>query len=233
MEQVLAPNWKFKTKISDDDEAKPCEIKIRGLKEPSSKRVKEILESDLNDLKATILQDDQMLKAMPGNVDPEVINKVLIPKIIRTKYPDLTDEEVEEVRQNVVVDSVIKNGEIKEVEDKRFIRMAGRFVNIDDIHIDLIDRVNPFQKAFEILSKSVTTKVLKIIQETIEATRIKMDFEEAKILWPKVQEFVQTFKREPNMDSNDPLEKRMAECVIYLKEEKRKRLAQQTDGGQG
>ena len=111
--------------------------------------------------------------------------------------------------------------------------MAGRFVNIDDIHIDLIDRVNPFQKAFEILSKSVTTKVLKIIQETIEATRIKMDFEEAKILWPKVQEFVQTFKREPNMDSNDPLEKRMAECVIYLKEEKRKRLAQQTDGGQG
>jgi hypothetical protein len=60
-----------------------------------------------------------------------------------------------------------------------------------------------------------------------------MDFEEAKILWPKVQEFVHTFKREPNIDSNDPLEKRMAECVIYLKEEKRKRLAQQTDGGQG
>jgi len=25
----------------------------------------------------------------------------------------------------------------------------------------------------------------------------------------------------------------MAKCVIYLKEEKRKRLAQQTDGGQG
>ena len=233
MEQVLAPNWKFKTKLSDDDVAQPGEIKIRGLKEPSSKRVKEILESDLNDLKATILQDDTMLKAMPGNVDPEVINKVLIPKIIRTKYPDLTSEEVEEVRQNVVVDSVIKNGEIKEVEDKRFIRMAGKFVNIDDIHIDLIDRVNPFQKAFEILSKSVTTKVLKIIQETIEATRIKMDFEEARILWPKVQEFVQTFKREPNIEANDPLEKRMAECVIYLKEEKRKRLAQQNDGGQG
>jgi hypothetical protein len=170
-----------------------------------------------------------MLKAMPGNVDPKVINKVLIPKIIRTKYPDLTSDEVEEVRQNVVVDSVIKNGEIKEVEDKRFIRMAGKFVNIDDIHIDLIDRVNPFQKAFEILSKSVTTKVLKIIQETIEATRIKMDFEEARILWPKVQEFVQTFKREPSMESNDPLEKRMAECVIYLKEEKRKRLAQKND----
>lgn len=30
MEQVLAPNWKFKTKVSDDDKAKPGEIKIRG-----------------------------------------------------------------------------------------------------------------------------------------------------------------------------------------------------------
>jgi hypothetical protein len=225
MEQVLAPNWKFKTKLSDDDEAKPGEIKIRGLKEPSSKRVKDILESDLNDLKANILQDEVMLKAIPGNVDPEVINKVLIPKIIRIRYPDLSDDEVEEVRQHVVVDSVIKNGEIKESGDNRFIRMADTFVNIDDIHIDLIDQVNPFQKAFEVLSKSVTTHVLKIIQETIEATRIQMDFEEAKILWPKIKEFKNTYGKEPNLNSNDPLEKRMAECLIYLREEKRKRVA--------
>ena len=229
MEQVLAPNWQFKTKLSDDDVAKPGEIKIRGLKEPSSKRVRDIIESDLNDLKATILQNDTMLKAMPGNIDPEVMNKVLIPKIIKIKYPDLTDEEVEELRQSVVVDSVIKNGEIKEVGDKRFIRMAGSFVDIDDIHIDLIDSINPFQKAFEVLSKSVTTKVLKIIQETIEATRIKMDFEEAKILWPKVQEYIKTFSREPSLQSSDALERRMAECVIYLKEEKRKRMAQQNE----
>lgn len=226
MEQVLAPNWKFKTKLSDEDKANPGEIKIRGLKEPSSKRVKDIIESDLNDLKATILQDDQMLKAMPGNVDPEVINKVLIPKIIKIKYPELSEDEIEEVRQHVVVDSVIKKAEIKETGDKRFIRMADTFVNIDDIHIDLIDKVNPFQKAFEVLSKSVTTKILKIIQETIEATRIKMDFEEAKTLWPKIQEFVKTYGKEPSLNSNEPLERRMAECIIYLKEEKRKRMSQ-------
>ncbi|MDA9361271.1 ATP-dependent helicase, partial [Flavobacteriaceae bacterium] len=155
MEQVLAPNWKFKTKVSDADKAKPGEIKIRGLKEPSSQRVKDIVEDDITDLKAAIFQDTTMLKAMPdASVDPEVINKVLIPKVIRTKYPDLTDDQVEEVRQHVVVDSVIKNGTIKEVADKRFIRMAGSFVDLDDIHIDLIDRVNPFQEAFEVLSKS-------------------------------------------------------------------------------
>ena len=222
MEQVLAPNWKFKTKVSDDDKAGRGEIKIRGLKEPSTARVKEIVEDDITELKAAILEDTTMLKAMPdAAVDPEVINKVLIPKVIRKNYPDLNDDEVEEVRQHVVVDSVIKNGTIKEAGDKRFIRMAGSFVDIDDIHIDLIDRVNPFQEAFEVLSKSVSAKVLKTIQDTIESTRIQMDFEEAKILWPKVQDFVKTHNREPDINSMNELEKRMAECIIYLKKEKR------------
>lgn len=226
MEQVLAPNFKFKTRLdNDDEETMPGEIKIRGFKAPSSKRVKDIVESDLNDLKASILQDDAMLKAMPGNIDPEVINRVMIPKIIKIKYPELTDDEIEEIRQYVVVDSVIKSGEIKEVGDQRFIRMADKFVNIEELHIDLIDTINPFQKAFEILSKSVTTKVLKVIQDTIEATRIKMDFEEAKILWPKIVEFKKMYDKEPSLNANDPLERRMAECIIYLKEEKRKRMA--------
>lgn len=222
MEQVLAPNFKFKTKLSDEDKAEAGEIKIRGFKTPTSKRVKDIIESDLNDIKATILQDDTMLKAMPGNLDPEVINKVLIPKIIQIKYPDLSEEEIEEIRQYVVVDSVVKGSEIKEVGDKRFIRMAGSFVNIDDLHIDLIDRINPFQKAFEILSKDVTTKVLKVIQDVIEATRIQMTLEEAFILWPKINDFVKTFKKEPLLQSTDPLERRMAEAIIFLKEQKRK-----------
>jgi superfamily II DNA or RNA helicase len=290
MEQVLAPNWKFKTKVNDDDKPKPGEIKIRGLKEPSSKRVKEIIESDISDLKANVLQDDKVRKGIMGNIDPEFMNKTLIPNVIKEKYPDLKEQQVEEIRQYLVVESLIKNNKIVDlkeikkairdseevqnaiknnkeseeikntlvpkviktlypdiddqeandfgnmidkipkasdkkdepVSDKRFIKMAGSFVDIDDIHIDLIDQVNPFQKAFEIISKSVTPKTLKIIQDHIESTRIKMNFEEAKILWPKIQEFVKLHQREPKLNSDDPLEKRMAECIIYLKEEKRK-----------
>ena len=221
MEQVLAPNFKFKTKINDDDKAEPGEIKIRGFKTPSSKRVKDIIESDLNDLKATILQDDQMQKTIAGNIDAEVINKVLIPKIIQVKYPELSEDEVEEVRQYVVVDSIVKGGDVQEVGDQRFIRMAGQFVNIDDLDIDLIDRINPFQKAFEILSKDVTTKVLKVIQDVIAASRIQMTLDEALILWPKINDFVKTHKREPKLSSSDPIEIRMAEAIVYLKEQKR------------
>lgn len=217
MEQVLAPNFKFKTKLEFDDTEEAGTIKIRGFKMPSTKRVQNIIESDLNDLKATILQDAQMLKAMPGNLEPEVINKVLIPKIIQVKYPDLTKEEVEEVRQHVVVDSVIKNGEIKQEGDKRFIRMADTFINIDDINIDLIDTVNPFQKAFEILSKSVTKHVLKLIQETIEAIKIDISQEEALILAPKLKAFIKHMGRHPDKNANDPHERRLAEFIIFMK----------------
>ncbi len=221
MEQVLAPNFKFKPRFDNDTEkSKPWELKIRWFKNPS-KKVEWILESDLNDIKAAILQDDQILRAIPWNVDPEVINKVMIPKVIRNKYPDLNESEVEELRQYVVIDSAIKNGEIKIEWNKQFIVMASKFINIDDLSIDLIDTINPFQSAFEILSKSVTTWVLKLIQEAIESTRIKMDFEEAKILWPKIQIFIKEHGKEPNLNAISPQEKRMAECIIYLKEQKR------------
>lgn len=225
MEQVMAPHYNFKPRFPNDDNTFiPGEIKVNGFKAPSTDRVREIIESDINDLKASILQDDQMIKALPGNVDPEVINKVMIPKIIQMKYPDLTDLEIEEVRQHVVVDSVIKNGEIKIVGDKKFVRMAGQFVNIDDLNIDLIDSINPFQEAFEILSKSVTTGILKVIQDTIDSSRIEMTPEEVKILWPKAKEFTIQTGRKPEVSSSDPLEKRLAEAVLYLKKLKAEQI---------
>lgn len=224
MEQVLAPSFKFKPRFDNDKEPpKKGELKIRGFKKPTSKKVNDIIESDLNDLKATILQDPQMLKAMPGNIEPEVINEVLIPKIIKVKYPDLNEAEIKELSQYVVLDSVVRNATIEINGDKKFIRMADKFINLDDLNIDLINSINPFQQAFEILSKQVTTGVLKLIQEAIQVTRIKMDFEEASILWPKIQAFIKEHGKEPNLNSTDGKEKRMAECIIYLKEEKRKR----------
>ena len=287
MEQVLAPNFKFKTKLSDEDKAKAGELIVNGFKMPSTQRVKNIVGSDINDLKAMILQNESIIKAIPGGIDAEVINKVLIPKIIKAKYPQLSEAELEEVRQYVVLDSVVKNNlmiDVKDLKkaiqhdeklikaiadntpkdalktdiipkivktmypemsaedvkkfsdlavkdinnpnavqnDQRFIRMAGRFVNIDDLHIDLIDQVNPFQKAYEILSKSVTTKVLKVIQDVIEATRIQVSEEEAVLVYPKIKDFVKTHNRHPNLNAADPMERRMAEVLIYVKEQKRK-----------
>ncbi|WP_374009895.1 DEAD/DEAH box helicase [Leifsonia sp. LS-T14] len=225
MEQVLAPNFTFKTKTSDDP-PRQGELHIRGFKEPSTERVKQIVATDLNDLKATILQDDTFVKAAAGSLDPEVTNKVLIPKIIRERYPDLDEMEVEELRQQVVVDSVIKNGEVKPVGNKQFILMSDKFVNIDDIDINLIDKVNPFQRAFEVLSKSVTPQVLRIIQDTIATTRIAITEEEALALWPKIQQFNKTHRRAPDIRSADATEKRYGEALLFLRKKKQERDAQ-------
>jgi len=227
MEQVLAPNFTFKTKTGNDDAPQPGDLRIKGFKEPSTDRVKQIVATDLNDLKATILQDDTFVKAAAGNLDAEVTNKVLIPKIIRERYPDLNETQVEELRQQVVVDSVIKNGEVREVGDKRFIKMSDKFVNIDDIDINLIDKVNPFQRAFEVLSKSVTPQVLRVIQDTITATRIDITEEEALLLWPKIQQFAKVNRRQPDVRSDDPTEKRYAEALLFLRKKKREHDAQQ------
>ncbi|WP_232244924.1 DEAD/DEAH box helicase [Prescottella equi] len=227
MEQVLAQNFTFKSKTGNDDATKPGELKIKGFKEPTTERVKQIVETDLNDLKATILQDDTFAKAAAGSLDPEVTNKVLIPKIIRERYPDLDEAQVEELRQQVVVDSVIKNGEVRNVGDKRFVRMAEKFVNIDDLDINLIDSVNPFQRAFEVMSKSVTPSVLRIISDAITATRIEITEEEALLLWPKIQAWVKVNGRKPDVRSDDTTEKRYAETLLFLQKKKQQHLAAQ------
>lgn len=55
MEQVLAPNFKFKTRLSDDTEAAPKGVvKIKGFKQPTTAKVKNIVETDLNDIKGKI-----------------------------------------------------------------------------------------------------------------------------------------------------------------------------------
>ena len=222
MEQVLAPNFKFKTKSFDGEKPDGGTILIRGLRQPSTKKVQNIIANDLPDLKAKILQDETIRKTIPGNIDPEYITTQLIPKIIKQTYPELTDTEIEELRQHVVADSLLSNAQIVQDGDKTFLQLPNRLINITDLSIDLIDSINPFQRAYEILSKSVTAAVLKSIQEGIEANRIKMEFEEATFLWPKIQAFVEKNKRHPDINASDSEEKRMAQAIIYLKTQKRK-----------
>ena len=223
MEQVLAPNFNFKPKNPDEDENEDGlrTIRIGGLREPSTLRVKDIVESDLIELKASILQDPDVVKSVNGSIDPEVVNKVLIPKVILTKYPDLSNDEMEEVRQHLMADLVTRHATVTQVEDRRFIDMSGKFINIEELNIDLIDSINPFQQAFEILSKSITPKVLKSIQDCISAFKVSMTDDEAAILWPKIKEFAEIMRRHPSLDALDSHERRLAEALAYLRQVKR------------
>lgn len=225
MEQVLAPNFNFKPKASDGaDDGKTDDertIRVGGMREPSTQAVRDIITSDLTDLKANILQDPQIERAVAGVVDPEVINKIMIPKIIMTKYPHLSEGEVEEVREHLVADMVIRGSNVINEGNRRFIEMSNKFINLDELNIDLIDSINPFQQAFEVISKSITPRVLKSIQECIAAFKVSMTDDEAIYLWPKINEFVRVTRRQPSLDALDPTERRMAEALVYLRQLKR------------
>jgi hypothetical protein len=237
---IAEPDAKFKTRPSDDTiegTAKVVDIDytnsettvaIKGFAEPSTPRVRQILESDLVDLTASVMQDDRVLRAAmnPDEIPPEVVTQVYVPKVIETKYPDLSPQEVEEVRQHVVANAAFKsscNGGLPELNDN-LIKMADKFVNVKDLDIDLIDSINPFQLAYEIMSKSVDAEVLKRIHGAITARRIQMTEEEAVALWPRIKSFNETHGREPNLAAPNPMERRLAEALEWIRAKKRERM---------
>ncbi|WP_410000888.1 DEAD/DEAH box helicase [Salipiger bermudensis] len=104
------------------------------------------------------------------------------------------------------------------------LQMVKKFINVRDIDVELIDSVNTFRERFEVASKSLDADLLAHVQSAMVAMRVSMTADEARTLWPKIKAFRAIEKREPNPHSADPLEKRMAEALAWLKAEKAKRM---------
>jgi superfamily II DNA or RNA helicase len=253
MEQVLAPVFKFKARKdgddldgnprrADDEDGAVGTIIVRGLKEPTSERARQIIATDLIDLKATILQHPVILKAAldPEAYSAEVINQALIPKVIAECYPDLDETGVEEVRQHFVADTVIRSkvmesgnaaspvsgksddgDEPSHVRDSRFIDFAKRF-DVANLSIDMIDAINPFQLAYEVLSKSVSASMLKTIHDAVRATRIEVTEQEAVLMYDEIKAYVMHHRQPPSPSDINPKVARMGEIYIWLEQRKRK-----------
>lgn len=248
MEQVMAPSWHFKTvKDVDSDAAGPYDPRaliIEGLKPLSSEKTKIIVTEQLDDLKASILQDDLVVKAISGSTTAETITQQLIPKVIREKYPDLTDEEVEEVRQRVILDTLIKGNEVvddkgnpidldaatsadeQESEGNRLIKLANRMINIDKLTINLIDSINPFQRAYEILSKQIDKTTLKVIQDTMAEQKFDLTLEQAMVLFkgPYKQYVAEHNGQRPDLKDPDPKVRELAAAFQKLKNLKQRQM---------
>lgn len=235
MEQVLAPELKLKSsstkgrQTTGNNKADGV-IFVKGLKEPSTERTKDIIENDLPDLKAAILQDTKVQEAMATKAGADIINKVLIPKVIMEQNPDLTDEEIEEVRQYTIAELALKQAETQITtgsngDDKKFLRMADKFINVDDLDINLIESVNPFQRAYEVMSNNIDSKTLHLIQQTIDAKKVDFSESELAILYPQIKEFVAKNKRYPDKESDDELEVKYAYALAKIRDLKMRRNA--------
>ena len=225
MEEVIAPKYNFRPKETGNsdvsgqpnDDGSGHTIFIDGFHGIKSDKVKDIIENDIVDIKARILQDPDIQHAIGQNVPAETINNGLIPKVIREVIPDLSEEETKELSAYIVIDSVLSHRDVKDINGQKFLEFADRLINVADLNLDLIYAVNPFMDAYEILSKNLDSKVFKSIQTYIKAMRVDVTDDEAKVLWPKVTEFAKKMQREPSLDSNDPYERRLAEVLLYAK----------------
>ena len=211
MEQVLAPVFKFKTKSG--------EPRIKDQLLPSTERTKQIVKTDLDDIKVKLLEDPQIIAAANGAVDPVTMNKDLVAKVVRKIYPDLSEDEIEEVRQAVVIDTAIKKN--RDPDNSKgameFIKIGDKLILVEELNIDMIDEINPFQEAYEVLSHDLSKEAFKQIQDYISSTRINVTEEECRRILPEIKNFIAKHKREPSKTSNDPLEVRMYECLIFFR----------------
>ncbi len=231
-------------------------IGVRGLIEPPTDRSREICEQDMHELMAATCQAIDRRVLLPGTA-PEVATQTIMADIIEARYEMLDDEETESIRQHLSaqmnilslarrhdeddtsegqqtfdetpmpVDSCEGNNGLSDAPNT-LLQLVSKFINVRDIDVELIDSVNAFKERFEVASKTLDSKILAHIQSALVATRINMSEGEARSLWPRIKAFREIEGREPNLNSADALEKRMAEALSWLKAQKAKRLREGT-----
>lgn len=173
------------------------------------------------------------MKACIDNESPEYIHNVLLPKIVEEKYPHLDAEDREAISQRLSLDFVLRgaaplpanaDGNEEKSEGDRLVKIANTFINLDHLDINLIKTINPFQRAYEIMSNEIDAPVLKVIQDAIADKKINMDIDEAKNIYLTMfQEWRKAHGNHPSLQSPDPGERRMAEAIRILKNYKIRR----------
>lgn len=212
---------------------KPGDLSIKGLKPiDTTERTKKIIENDMSDLKSSILQSQDIQNAIVSGADAKMINKTLIPRVIIERYPDLTKEELETIRQHTVADITISAGQTTKSEDgsREIIKMADRFINIDELNIDLIDQVNPFQRAYEVISRDIDAPTLRFIQDYLSSNKYEFTDEQLVAAFREAKAFRADNGRNPDRNSKDEGEKYLAFALLRLAEIKREREAAKENG---
>lgn len=93
-------------------------------------------------------------------------------------------------------------------------------LEVRELEIDLIDRINPFQTARAILGKTMNEENLRRIAEVIAKKRINIPLDEARELAERAIRFRRENARLPSLTAaDDPYERRMAEGVAVLQRE--------------
>lgn len=267
MEQVLAPRYEFTPKNTGPQEGfdygdegyKPdghnigvnkntgqIHVEINGLATPSTPEATRICKEDLNEVITGFLQDKTTVERGlfdKDNTLPEELTQLRMGKIVRERYPDLSDADQEAVRQHAIAAmNVTQQAKLALAQadaqeagsgqgNTALIDGVRKFVNVRDLDIDLIDRINPFDAAYAVLAKAMDEKSLRQVQASIAAKKLSISEEEARDLARRALQFKNERGRLPDITSADAWEKRMAEGVAALARYRAQAKAAQSQSG--
>src|SRR5271166_2244408 len=217
-----------KCNVGFNNETGQFQIEIKGLAEPKSQEAARICQEDLNEVIAAFVQDKTAIERgiFDEELVPEELTQVRMGKIIKDKYPHLDDEDQEAVRQHAVAalnltqqakQLALGGDGTEESANTALIDGVRKFaMDVRELDIDLIDRINPFGAAYSILAKSLNEQSLKQLAAIIAARKISLTPDEARDLARRALKFKQERGRLPELTSQDAWEKRMAEGVAFL-----------------
>lgn len=217
-----------KCNVGFNEESGTFQIEIKGLVEPRSKEAARICSRDLNEVITAFVQDKPAMERGLFDRDelvPEELTQLRMGKIVKEKYPELDEHDQEAVRQHAIA-ALNLTQEAKRLatggnDGERSANTAlldgvRKFMNVRDLDIDLIDRINPFGEAYSILAKTMSEESLKQVAAVIAGKKVKLTPEEARDLARRAVKFKQERGRLPSITSQDAWERRMAEGVAFL-----------------
>ncbi len=218
-----------KCNVGFSEESGQFQIEIKGLAEPKSKEAQRICQQDLNEVITAFVQDKTTIERglFDEEMVPQELTQVRMGKIVGSKFPELDPEDQEAVRQHAIaalnLTQKAKEVALSGMDDAQtggntaLIDGVRKFaMDVRDLDIDLIDRINPFSEAYAILAKTMSEESLKQVAAVISAKKVQLSPEEARNLAKRALRFKQERGRLPSITSPDPWEKKMAEGVAYL-----------------
>jgi superfamily II DNA or RNA helicase len=253
MEQVLAPRYEFTPRNTGPKEGfdygeggytkdghnmgvnkdtGQIHVEINGLMKSDSPEATRICKEDLNEVVTSFLQDKTTLERGlfdKENTLPEELTQLRMGKIVRERYPELSDTDQEVIRQHAVAAMNItqqaklalaqadENGSGTVQGSTALLDGVRKFVNVRDLDIDMIDRINPFDAAYAVLAKAMDEKSLRQVQASIAAKKVNIPEDEALDLARRALQFKKERGRSPDINSADAWERSMAEGVAALK----------------
>jgi superfamily II DNA or RNA helicase len=215
-----------KCNVGFNEQTGQFQIEIKGLAEPKSKEATRICQEDLNEVIAAFVQDKTAIERglFDEELVPEELTQVRMGKIVKDKYPELDGDDQEAVRQHAIAALNLtqqakrfavgsdSEGNAEPSANTALVDGVRRFaMDVRELDIDLIDRINPFREAYAILAKTMSEDSLKQVAAAIAAKRTTLTPEDAKELAVRALKFKKERGRLPSLDAQDVWERRMAE----------------------